>query len=135
MKSVSPRLTPPLRPLARRWLQIGLLIAMWFAADAAVRWLGWPIPGGVLGLLGLWLLLGLRWLPLSWVEQGADGILEHLLLFFIPAMLGVLNHPEFLSLLGVKIVFAVFIGTAIVMSGTAVLVEFCFRWRARRHVG
>lgn len=117
----------------RRLLQVGLLIAIWFTTDSAARAFSLPIPGAVLGLAGLWVMLGLKWLPLSSVEYGADGLLEHLLLFFVPAMLGVLDHPEFISVVGVKLVLGVIVGTVIVMSGTAMMVELSFRWRARRN--
>ncbi len=68
-------------------------------------------------------------LPLDWLEHGADGLLNHLMLFFVPAMLALVDHPELLSPLGLKLVAAVVISTIIVMVGTACVVELGFRIR------
>lgn len=121
----------------KRWLpplgsalQIGMLIVIWAVAESAAHRLAWPVPGSVLGLLTLWFLLGFNWVPITWIEQGADGLLNHLLLFYVPAMLAIVNRPELLSALGIKLVFAVLVGTVIVMCGTAAIVELCFRLKA-----
>lgn len=111
----------------RRWLQAGALILAWAASDALATALHWPVPGSLAGMGALWLLLAQGVLPMSWIEQGADGLLDHLMLFFVPAMLALVDHPEFLSMLGVKLLAAVVIGTLIVMSGTALVVELGFR--------
>lgn len=108
-------------------LQAGALIGVWWLAQTLTQALGLPIPGSLIGLLALWLLLERGVLRLGWLERGADGLLNHLMLFFVPAMLALVDHPEFLSLLGVKLIVAVLLGTVIVMSGTAFVVELGFR--------
>lgn len=117
----------------RRWLQAAAIIVFWMVADGVASAQRWPIPGSVVGLALLWVVLDRGWLPAAWIEQGADGLLEHLMLFFVPAMLALVDHPEFLSLLGVKLLAAVVVGTLIVMCGTALVVEAGFRWEAKRH--
>lgn len=111
----------------RQLVQTGALIAVWWAAQSVATALHLPIPGSLLGLMALWLLLDRGVLPLGWFEQGADGLLNHLMLFFVPAMLALVDHPELLSLLGVKLVVTVLVCTVIVMSGTACVVELGFR--------
>lgn len=108
------------------------MIAIWAVADASRGWLGLPLPGSVIGLFAVWLLLEFRVIPLSSVEQGADSLLNHLVLFFVPAMLALVGHPELLSLTGVKLFAAILLGTVIVMCGTAVVVEIGFRLGSRR---
>jgi holin-like protein len=123
-----------LRHLRRiHWLQVGGLIAIWAVAQAAARAWHWPLPGSVVALLVVWLLLERRWLPARWIETGADNLLDHLMLFFVPAMLGLVDHPELLSGLGAKLLAAVLIGTVTVMGGTALIVETGFRLSAARH--
>jgi holin-like protein len=126
----SPSAAPRLRD--KRWAQVAALIAIWAVADASRGWLGLPLPGSVIGLFAVWLLLEFRVIPLSSVEQGADSLLNHLVLFFVPAMLALVGHPELLSLTGVKLVAAILLGTVIVMCGTAVVVEIGFRLGSRR---
>jgi holin-like protein len=55
-----------------------------------------------------------------------------MLLFFVPAVMAVLDHHEFVGLLGLKIVAVILVGTVLVMGGTALTVDLCYRWRARR---
>ncbi len=117
----------------RRLLQAGGLIAFWAIIESFAATHHWPVPGSLVGLGLLWLLLDRGILPSSWVESGADGLLEHLMLFFVPAMLALVDHPEFLSLLGVKLLLAVLFGTVIVMCGTAMIVEIGFRIGTARH--
>ena len=103
------------------WLQAAGLLGFWALSDALIRWSGLPLPGSVAGLLILWFALDAKLLPLAWVERGADRLLDHLMLFFVPAMLALVNHPELLSWLGVKLLFVVLAGTIAVMAGTALI--------------
>jgi holin-like protein len=115
-----------------RWAQVAVLIAIWFASEMVrVRW-HLPLPGSVIGFFLVWLLLETRALPAAWIERGADSLLNHLVLFFVPAMLALVGHPELLSFTGVKLLAAILVGTVIVMSGTALVVELGFLWSARR---
>ena len=108
------------------------LIVIWIAADRGCVYLHLPLPGSVLGFFLVWLLLETRMLPPSWIEEGADSLLDHLALFFVPAMLALVGHPELLSFTGVKLLAAILTGTVVVMSGTALVVELGFRWSGRR---
>jgi holin-like protein len=111
------------------WLQAGGLAVGWWVCDRLVRALALPVPGGVLGLaLVLGLLLS-GWLPLNLIRRGAGGLLDHMVLFFVPAVMALLNHPEWLSLVGLKILLVIALSTLAVMVGTAWVVELCFRWR------
>jgi len=112
---------------ARYSMQVLALILIWCVAQTITSWMHWPLPGSMLGLLTLWTFLELGLIKLDWIEHGADGLLNHLMLFFVPAMLALVNHPEFLSLLGVKLLLSVIISTVIVMCGTACVIEFGFR--------
>ena len=52
--------------------------------------------------------------------------------WLVPAVMAVLDHHEFVGLLGLKIVAVILVGTVLVMGGTALTVDLCYRWRARR---
>jgi holin-like protein len=105
---------------------MGLLIAFWLVGELVVRFTGLPIPGGILGLfLALALLLSRRLSPAS-MRRGADWFLAEMLLFFVPAVPAVLDHREFLGLLGIKVVAVICCGTVVVMGVTACAVDlFC----------
>lgn len=112
--------------------QFLLLLALWWVADAMAKLSGLPLPGSILGLFVLLALLGSGALPASWLRRGAMLLLGHLMLFFVPAMLALLDYPELLSLTGLKLVGVILLGTLSVMSVTALLVEFLMR-RGTRH--
>lgn len=124
----------PLKALVRqnRWAQVGLIIALWLFMDRMTAIFHLPLPGSVSGLLCLWLVLETGLVSVKWFERGADSLLEHLMLFFVPAMLGLVDHRELLSMTGLKLLAAVLVGTLLVMAGTALVVEYGLRWRASR---
>ncbi|HEY5769697.1 MAG TPA: CidA/LrgA family protein, partial [Terrimicrobium sp.] len=115
-----------------RWLQAAALIAIWFLSDALVKRLHLPVPGSVVGLFILLLALESNLVSVSWFRRGASGLLGHLILFLTPAMLAVVNHRELLSIIGVKLLVAVLIGTPLVMVSTALVVEIGFRLQSCR---
>ena len=50
-----------------------------------------PLPGNVVGVLLLSVLLLSGAVPMSWVSEGADFLLRHLVLFFVPAVVAVVS--------------------------------------------
>ncbi|RAI37600.1 CidA/LrgA family protein [Rhodoplanes roseus] len=116
-----------------RLLQIGLVGVFWLAGEAIVRTTGLPMPGGIVGLGLAFAALAARRLPVVTMKRGADWFLAEMLLFFVPAVLVVLDHGELLGLLGVKILAVIVLSTAAVMGVTALTVDLCYRW-TERHV-
>lgn len=110
---------------SRRWitpaalLQIGLLILLWMAGDLLVRATGLPFPGSIAGFALLWLLLASRALPERCIASGADWLLARMLVLFVPAVLAILEHPQFLGWTGLKVLVVIIAGSAIVMAVTA----------------
>lgn len=48
-----------------------------------------PLPPNVLGLIFLFLALQMGLVKLAWVEQSAQWLLKHMMLFFAPIVVGV----------------------------------------------
>ncbi|WP_312914790.1 CidA/LrgA family protein [Stenotrophomonas sp.] len=114
------------------WLQIGLLVAVWLLADTLMRYLGVPVPGGIVGLFVLLLAFALHWLSPSSFAQGAQWLLAEMLLFFVPAAMILLDNRQMFGWLGVKLLAVVVGGTVLVMAATALTVEWLFR-RSQLH--
>lgn len=114
-----------------RLAQIGLLAAFWGLGESLARLTGLPLPGAVLGMILLLALFGSKLVKPALVERGASWLLAEMLLFFVPAVLAVLDHREFLSILGLKILAVIVLGTTLVMGTTALAVDCCIRLRER----
>jgi holin-like protein len=112
-----------------RWLQIGLLCGLWALGTGLGRLTGLPLPGGIIGMAILLALLGSGWVRPLAVRRGAAWLLAEQLLFFVPAVMALLDHHELLSSLGLKLIAVIFTGTLLVMTGTALTVDLWYRWR------
>jgi holin-like protein len=110
-----------------RLLQAGLIAGFWCAGEVLVRVTHLPFPGSVAGLFLLLIFLLSGIIRLTTVQRGAQLYLAEMLLFFIPAVLAVLNHPEFAGLLGLKVLAVIFGGTIMVMTATALSIELGMR--------
>ena len=113
----------------RHWVQksrigqIALIAGFWAFGEGIARITHLPVPGSVIGLFLLFILLMTGGMNLLTVRRGAQWYLAEMLLFFIPAVLAVLDHHEFFGLLGLKILAVILLGTVIVMISTALAVE------------
>ncbi|HWU60629.1 MAG TPA: CidA/LrgA family protein [Ensifer sp.] len=112
-------------------MQIALLILIWQAGEAVVRLFNLPVPGSVIGLFFVLALLATGRLNVVSLRSGAKFLLAEMLLFFIPAVLAVLDHREFLGLLGLKIFAVIMVGAITVMIVTALAVDVSYRLMTR----
>jgi holin-like protein len=110
-----------------RSLQVALLAAFWLLGQAFVRWAHLPLPGAIAGMLAVLALLASGRLELSSIRAGAHWFLSDMLLFFVPAVVAVLDHRELLGWLGLKALLVILVGTVIVMGTTALVVELTAR--------
>lgn len=110
-----------------RLIQAGLLAGFWALGEIVAHATQIPVPGSVLGLFLVLALLACGRLQAIHLRRGANWLLADMLLFFVPAVLAVLDHPEFMGFMGLKLLVAVVAGTLLVMSATALCVEFYCR--------
>ena len=118
-----------------RLVQIGALVGFWLAGEAIVRITKLPVPGGIIGMVMVLMLLATHRISLFSIRRGAGWFLAEMLLFFVPAVLAVLDHQEFLGPLGFKLLAVIVGSTLAVMIVTALTVDLCWRWRARHDAG
>ena len=125
--SIPVNLAGPLRHefQKRWWLQAGFFVLVSWVSGQLVQRTGIGLPGTILGLGLVLVLLASRLMRPESLRRGALVLQDHLMLFFVPPMLALLDHPEFLSRDGVLVLFSVVAGTLIVMAGTGLVVEFC----------
>ena len=104
-------------------LQVALLWGISIAADTLANVLHSPIPGSIIGFAALFLLLKFRVVKLSWVEKGADFLLRNLLLFFIPAAVGIIQYGHLVRVDGIRLLGLILMSIVLVMSWTGWLAE------------
>ena len=102
-------------------------VGTWLATSFAL-----PVPGGVVGLAMLLLLLAARIVEPEWLQNGVRLLLGEMLLFFIPALLSLLDYGPLLRQEGVRILLAILLSTVLTMVATAYTVDWMFRRRGRR---
>jgi holin-like protein len=110
-------------------LQLGLLLAFWLAGQSMVQLAGLPIPGGVLGMLVVLLLFATGRLSVLSIRRGAEWFITDMVLFFVPAVVAVLDHRELLGLVGLKVLTVIVGSTLAVMGVTGLTVDLCYRRR------
>jgi len=73
------------------------------------------IPGSVIGLILLFTLLVTNIINVSWVEDGAKFMVNHLVLFFIPPTVGIMHYFNLFAGKGLLLVVVTIISTVIVI--------------------
>lgn len=122
------------RPKLSRLAQILLLLAFWQAGEAIVRLAHLPIPGAIAGMLLVLALFASGKVGVASMQRGAEWFLAEMLLFFVPAMLAVLDHGEFIGIVGLKVLAVILVGTIIVMGVTAIAIDIGCRLMMRQGV-
>jgi holin-like protein len=114
--------------LASAAAQIGLVTLFWLGGCGVARLTGVPLPGSLLGLLALLMLLATGRLDARLLDRGAGWLLREMLLFFVPAVVALMAHPEFLGVVGLKVLGVILASTLLVMLATALTVDLGMRW-------
>lgn len=129
---LSMRIDPKNHPKLSCLAQILLLLAFWQAGEAIVRLAHLPIPGAIVGMLLVLVLFASGKVKLASMKRGAEWFLAEMLLFFVPAVLALLDHGEFIGIIGLKVLAVIFAGTIIVMGVTAIAIDFGYRLMMRQ---
>jgi len=96
-------------------IQIAILFIFYYIGVFIQHFLQLFIPGSVIGLILMFLLLTTRILRTNWVDAGAKFMMKHLVLFFIPATVGILNYYQLFVGKGVFLIIITIISTLFVM--------------------
>jgi holin-like protein len=115
--------------LFRIILQIALLVFLYSVCKLITKYLHIPIPGSIVGLIILFLLLQFKVIKVEWIEKGASWLLAELLLFFIPAAVGVINYQQSIGPQLGKLLVLIFLSTLTVMAFTGLTAQFIAKRR------
>ncbi len=74
--------------------QVALLAAISWGMNWLVRVTGIPVPGNILGIVVLFTLLCCGVFRERWIDTGAPFLLRHMMFFFVPLTVGLMDCLE-----------------------------------------
>ncbi|ENT2950911.1 MULTISPECIES: CidA/LrgA family protein [Klebsiella] len=113
-------------------VQVLLYAGLFVCAEYLVNWLHLPLPANLVGMLMLLMLIVCRVIPLNWVRAGARWLLAEMLLFFVPAVVAVVNYAQLLMVDGWRIFLVIALSTTLVLGATAWVVDKVYRYEVSR---
>lgn len=116
-------------------VQVALYALLFLIADRLVEQFHLPLPANIVGMLMLLVLILLRILPLNWVKAGSRWLLAEMLLFFVPAVVAVVNYTQLLMTDGWRIFLVIAVSTLLTLAATGLVVDRVYRfemWLQRR---
>ncbi|WP_026696033.1 CidA/LrgA family protein [Peribacillus kribbensis] len=105
-------------------IQVAFLTLIYLAGSMISNYLDIPIPGGIVGLVILFLLLQLKIIKVEWIEKGADWLLAELMLFFIPAAVGIVNYQKAIGSKWVSLLIVIVLSSLTVMAVTGLTAQY-----------
>lgn len=120
-----------MKRFTRLLIELVVLLAIYLLGCQLAVWLAWPIPGGVVGLGLLLATFASGLLKPAALQLGAGVLMAEMLLFFIPALMSLLDYGGLLRNDGWRILLVIGFSTLAVMLVTAFTVELVCRWRLR----
>lgn len=121
-----------LKNLARLATELAVLLAIYLLGCQIAVWFSWPIPGGVIGMVLLLLAFAMGVVKPAALQMGAGLLMAEMLLFFIPALMSLLDYGGLLRSDGWRILLVIGVSTLMVMLVTAFTVELVVRLRRSR---
>ncbi|RNB92410.1 murein hydrolase regulator LrgA [Brevibacillus fluminis] len=119
----------------KKWLhafpQICLILLFSLIGKAFVAYTHIGIPSSLIGLALLFFSLQLGVVRLNWVEAGAAILFADMLLFFVPAVVGIMKFPWLIGVKGLFVLLIVMCGTGLAMMVTGVVSDRLLRVRIR----
>ena len=117
--------------VCRLLVELLVLLAIYLLGCQVALWLAWPIPGGVIGLGLLLLVFASGLIKPAALQLGAGMLMAEMLLFFVPAVVAVVNYAQLLMIEGWKIFLVIGISTMLTLGATAVVVDKVYRLEQR----
>jgi holin-like protein len=113
-------------------VQVALYVVIFLFAQWLVDLWHLPLPANLVGMLLMLLMIVCRVVPLKWIRAGSRWLLAEMLLFFVPAVVAVVNYAELLMVDGWHIFMVIAISTVLVLSATALVVDKVYRYELAR---
>ena len=104
--------------------QLAVLVGIYLIGNQVVRLARLPIPGNVVGIVLLYALLNLGLVRLEHVQDAADFLLRHLVFFFIPVAVDLMNWGGLFYKYGLMLALAIVVSTILTYVGTGWIAQW-----------
>jgi holin-like protein len=109
-----------------------LLLLFFGLGTAGAKWLPIPIPGNMLGMLLLAAALLTGLVKIETVERASSFMLRHMLLFFVPILVGVIEYVPLLARHQGPLLLALLVGPPLVILSSGWIVQKAVESRTRQ---
>lgn len=113
-------------------VQVVLYAGLFVFADYLVNRWHLTLPANLVGMVLLLALIVCHIVPLKWVRAGSRWLLAEMLLFFVPAVVAVVNYAQLLMVDGWRIFVVIALSTMMVLAATAWVVDKVYRYELKR---
>ena len=120
-----------LKTIVQRGQGFFILTGLYLLGELLSTWLGLLLPGSLVGMFLLLFLLFSGILQLKQVEQAADDLLQHLILLFVPAAVGIMTYVKIFSGNAVGIILNTLLSTVMVLVATGKSMDWVIHWLAQ----
>lgn len=110
--------------LLRIIYQIAILFGVYYIGNWIQDLLGLFIPGSVIGLILMFILLSTGIVNPKFIQYGSSYMVKHLVLFFIPTTVGVLNFYQLFIGKGILLIVITIISSLLVMISAGYTSQF-----------
>ncbi|MGZ9613175.1 CidA/LrgA family protein [Staphylococcus epidermidis] len=104
-------------------LQLALIMLITFIGTEVQKLLHIPLAGSIVGLMLFFLLLQFKIIPESWINVGADFLLETMVFFFIPSVVGIMDVASNITMNYILFFIVIIIGTCLVALSSGYIAE------------
>ncbi|WP_120509508.1 CidA/LrgA family protein [Rahnella bruchi] len=113
-------------------IQVVFYILLFLLSVFIVETLSIPLPANIVGMVILFVAMLTKVIPVRYVRRGSSLLLSEMLLFFIPAVVAIINYFDILENEGIRILVVIVLSTTIVLSATAYIVDKVFKYELRK---
>lgn len=112
-------------------LQILFFIGVSVAMDSLTHAFHWKVPGSILGIAVVFLLLQTGIIRIGWIDAGSKWLQAEMLLFFIPAAVGMLQYKSLFAASGLRIALVICCSSVAVMACAGLIADKVAKLRER----
>lgn len=104
-------------------VQIGVIFAICLIGEMLARWIPFPFPASIMGMILLFFLLFFRVLRPEHIRHKTDFMLKNMAFFFVPAGVGLLGNVDYLISNGIALLVICVASTILTFFASAYTVK------------